>query len=156
MATCCRTLARRPAPAYRGEVPAGVVISLAEITAIGAGVVGSVLYGPALLRTARRAGVRLGLVAPDPPVLPPPVERLARDVQRIRSDLAVLDPHTPVARRRGVVAAYDDALRDACRALGLPDQLVDVPEGVDREVVRLEVEEQLVSAGLIGARTRGR
>ena len=84
------------------------------------------------------------------------MERLARDVQRIRADLAGLDPHTPVARRRGVVAAYDDALGDACRALGLPDQLVDLPEGLDREVVRLEVEEQLVSAGLIGARTRGR
>ena len=142
-------------PAYRGGVPAGVV-SLAAITAIGAGVVGSALYGPALLRTARRAAVRLGLVAPDPPMLPPAVERLARDVQRIRSDLATLDPHTPVARRRGVVAAYDDALVDACRALGLPDLLHDVPDGLDREVVRLEVEEQLVAAGLIGARTPGR
>jgi hypothetical protein len=84
------------------------------------------------------------------------VERLARDLHRIRTDLSALDPHTPVARRRGLVAAYDDALADACRAMGIADLLRDLPDGMDREVARLEVEEQLVDAGLIRARTPGR
>ena len=132
------------------------MLYLVWVTAVAAVVIGTVLHGPALARAARRTGVRLGLVAPDPPVLPPAVERLSRDVQRIRADLATLDPHTPVARRRGLVAAYDDALADACRALGIADVLGGLPDGLDREVARLEVEEQLVVAGLIPARTPGR
>ena len=59
----------------------------------------------------------------------------------------MLDPQTPVARRRGLLAAYDDALADACRALGLPDLLSDIPDGVERELARLEVEQELVEAG---------
>ncbi len=132
------------------------MLYLAGVTAVAAAVIATFLYGPAVPRAVRRLGVRRGLVAPDPPVLPPPVERLARDLQRIRSDLGALDPHTPVARRRGLVAAYDDALADACRAMGIADVLRDVPDGMDREVARLEVEEQLVVAGLIPARTPGR
>ncbi|WP_432477497.1 hypothetical protein [Nocardioides sp. GXQ0305] len=132
------------------------VVYLAGVTAVAAVVIAVFLYAPAGVRAVQRLGVRRGLIAPDPPVLPPRVERLARDLQRIRADLAGLDPHTPVARRRGVLAAYDDTLADACRAMGLVDPLADVPEGMDREVARLEVEELLVAAGLIPARTPGR
>ena len=132
------------------------MLYLAGVTAVAAVVIGAVLHAPAMVRAARRVGVRWGLVAPDVPVLPPTVERLAHDLQRLRSDLATLDPHTPVARRRGVVAAYDDALADACRAMGIADVLHDVPDGMEREMARLEVEEQLVVAGLIPARTPGR
>ena len=132
------------------------MLYLAVVTAVAATVIAMVLYAPAVVRAVRRLGVREGLVAPDPPFLPPPVERLARDLQRIRTDLSALDPHTPVARRRGLVAAYDDALADACRAMGIADVLRGVPDGMDREAARLEVEEQLVAAGLIRARTPGR
>ena len=132
------------------------IAQIAVVTALGAAVVAVVLHGPTLVRTGRRLGLRLGILAPDEPVLPQPVEQVARDVRRIRADLVVLDPQTPVARRRGLLAAYDDALADACRALGLPDLLGDVPDGVDRELARLEVEQGLVEAGLIPGRTPGR
>ena len=132
------------------------ILQIAAITAVGAVVVGAVLYAPAVVRAGRRLATRLGVLAPDEPVLPQPVERLASDVRRIRADLVVLDPQTPVARRRGLLAAYDDALADACRALGLPDLLSDLPDGVDRELARLEVEQELVEAGLIPGRTPGR
>jgi hypothetical protein len=132
------------------------VLYLVVVTAVAAVVIAGLLYGPALLRRSRPWAVRFGLVEPPPPVLPPRVDRLARDLLRIRSDLETLDPRTPVARRRGVLAAYDDALADACRAMGLDDLLHDVPDGLEREVARLEVEEQLVAAGLIPARTPGR
>ena len=132
------------------------VLFIAGVTATGAAVIAVILYASTLVRAGRRLGVRFGLLPPDEPTLPQPVERLASDVQRIRADLVVLDPHTPVARRRGLLAAYDEALADACRALGLPDLLSGVPNGVDREVVRLEVEQQLVEAGLIPGRTPGR
>ncbi|MGH3345949.1 MAG: hypothetical protein ACRDO4_03120 [Nocardioides sp.] len=131
------------------------LLYLGGITAVTAAVIAVVLYGSDLARLARTVGRRLGVIAPDPPSLPEPVERLARDVQRIRADLATMDPHTPVARRRGVLAAYDDALADACRALGIPDTLSGVADGVDREVARLEVEERLIRAGLIPDRTPG-
>jgi len=132
------------------------VLYLAGVTAAMAAVIAVLLHVSDLWHAARRMGVRLGVVAPDPPMLPEPVERLARDVQRIRADLVSLDPHTPVARRLGLLAAYDDALVDACCALGIPDTLSGVPDGLDRELARLEVEDQLVSAGLIPGRTPGR
>ena len=56
----------------------------------------------------------------------------------------------------GVLAAYDVVLVLACRALDVPDTLSGVPEGLEREVARLEVEERLVSVGLIPGRTPGR
>ena len=136
-------------------VPDGVLY-IAMVIAAAAGPIAVVLYARDLARLGRRAGVRLGLVPPPPERLPPPVERLARDVRRIRHDLVVLDPHTPVARRRGLLAAYDDALGDACRAMGLGDRLGDLPEGVERELARLEAEDLLVAAGLIPGRTPGR
>ena len=129
---------------------------IAGVTAAGAAVVAVALYASELVRADRRLGVRLGLLAPEAPALPEPVERVARDVQRIRADLGTLDPQTPVARRRGMIAAYDDALGDACRALGIPDTLAGVRDGMDREVARLEVEQQLVEAELIPGRTPGR
>ncbi len=134
----------------------GGLLSIAGMTAAAAAVIAVVLHLPALVRGSRRLARRLGLVEPEQPSLPEPVERLARDVRRIRTDLTALDPQAPVARRRGLLAAYDGALADACRALDLPDLLSGVPEGVDREVARLAVEERLVAAGLIPARTPGR
>jgi len=132
------------------------VLTIAGFTAVAAAVIAALLHARDLVDLGRRAGIRLGLVAPPPERLPEPVERLASDVQRIRADLVVLHPQTPVARRRGLLAAYDDVLVDACRALGLPDRISGVPEGVDRELARLEVEDSLVSAGLIPGRTPGR
>ena len=54
-----------------------------------------------------------------------------------------------MARRRGTVAAYDDLLAQAARALGVPDLLTELPEGTDRDAERLRLEHLLRDAGLV-------
>ena len=53
-----------------------------------------------------------------------------------------------MARHLGVVAAYDDALLGAARALDVPTSLAELPDGIDREVERLRLEHALERAGL--------
>ncbi|MEV0677697.1 hypothetical protein AB0I60_14355 [Actinosynnema sp. NPDC050436] len=77
-----------------------------------------------------------------------PVERLAADLRRVHRALADVRPGTPYARRAGARQAYDDLLAQACAAVGVAHRLDDVPEGLDREIERLRVEESLRRAGL--------
>lgn len=78
----------------------------------------------------------------------PPIERLAADLRRVRLLLARLPPGTPHARRAGARQAYDVLLAQACAAVEVPHRLAQLPEGVDREVERLRVEDCLRRAGL--------
>lgn len=151
-----RTLCGKRSRRYRGHVWSGV-LSLTVTIGVAAAVIGLVLYARELLGLARRALLRTGLVTAPPPTPPgPPVERLARDVERIHRDLIRLPAGTPLARRRGILAAYDDALADACRAMQVPQRLEELPAGVEREIERLRVEEALAATGIIPARTPGR
>ncbi|MEU4805855.1 hypothetical protein [Actinosynnema sp. NPDC023587] len=77
-----------------------------------------------------------------------PVERPAADLGRVRRALAQVEPGTPHARRAGVRQAYDVLLTLACAAVGVTHRLDVVPEGLDREIERLRVEESLRDAGL--------
>ena len=136
-----------------GRTLAGVwlgVLSIAVTTATGAAVIWLLLHARGLAGAARRGLQRAGVVEPDPPrPAGPPVERLAGDVLRIRRDLARLPRGCPVARRRGLVAAYDDALADSCRALGLPQRLAELPAGPERDAERTRVEVALADSGLV-------
>lgn len=117
-------------------------------TAVGAVVLGTALYGEQLLGAGARLGRRLGALPPAPPrPTGMPLERIARDLRRLRP-LTVHQAGVPVARHRGVVAAYDDALTDACRALGIRTDLRELPEGLARETERLRVEVALERAGV--------
>lgn len=78
----------------------------------------------------------------------PPIERLAADLRRVRRDLAGLKPGAPMVRRRAAHQAYDALLAQACTAVEVPHRLDEVPDGVEREVERLRVEEALRGAGL--------
>lgn len=78
----------------------------------------------------------------------PPIERLAADLRRVHRALAEFPPGTPAVRRRATRDAYDALLTQACTALDVPHQLDELPEGVDREVERLRVEEALRTAGV--------
>jgi hypothetical protein len=126
--------------------PSGGLVVLALVTLLLGVAVGGVLYqreiGALLRRLVRR-------VSP-PPELPPgpPIERVARDVRRLRAALLATTPGTPMARRIGVTRAYDDVLADACRALDVPDSLTGLPPGIERDAERLRVEHQLRAAGL--------
>lgn len=92
-------------------------------------------------------------VVPQPPEQPltsrPALERIAADLRRIRHDIVTVPPGLPVQRRDGLLEAYDDALADACRALGLPDTLHDLPLGPEREFERMRVEYLLEQQGLV-------
>jgi hypothetical protein len=101
------------------------------------------------MELARALGRRLGLLAPPPPrPAGPPIERIAADLQRIGSSIRDVAPGTPVARRRGWLAAYDDMLVAACRALELDQTLEQRRPGVGRDLERERVERMLVRAGL--------
>jgi len=78
----------------------------------------------------------------------PPIERLAADLRRVHTTIAECPPGTPAVRRRAARQAYDALLVQACAAVDVPHRLAALPEGVDREVERLRVEEALRTAGL--------
>jgi hypothetical protein len=126
------------------------ILVLVAVTAAIAGVLGAVWYADAVGHGARTLAQRLG-VLPAPPPVPdgPPIERLSRDLGRLRREVRQIPPGTPMARRVGLVAAYDDVLAQACRALAVPQDLDALPEGLEREVERIRLERALVDAGLL-------
>lgn len=77
-----------------------------------------------------------------------PIERLAADLRRVHRDLLDLAPDAPIVRRRATRQAYDALLAQACTAVGVNHELDAVPEGVEREMERLRLEECLRQAGL--------
>jgi hypothetical protein len=99
-----------------------------------------------IARAHRWARTRL---SPAPPVTEgPAIEDLARSLRRVRAQVLAPAPGTPMARRRGTTAAYEDLLLRAAHALGVEDTLSTVPEGTDREAERLRLEHLLREAGL--------
>lgn len=77
-----------------------------------------------------------------------PLERVAADLRRLARELAVVPSGTPVARRRGLLAAYDDVLIEAAEILQVPHELTTVPTDA-REVERLRLLSSLEAAGLV-------
>jgi hypothetical protein len=79
-----------------------------------------------------------------------PIERISADLRRIRARaLAQAQAQgTPVVQRRAILAAYDDALMDACRALGVDTDLDALNDDLERESERLRVEVRLERAGI--------
>jgi len=78
----------------------------------------------------------------------PPIEQLAADLRRVHHTIADCAPGTPAVRRRAAREAYDALLVQACAATDVPHHLDTLPDGVDREVERLRVEQALRTAGL--------
>jgi hypothetical protein len=99
------------------------------------------LRAPAVLRRVRE---RRGTPAPQEP----PIERVAADLRRVHRLLAGYPAGTPAARRFGTRQAYDELLTQACRQIGVPHRLAELPEGMDREIERLRVEHSLRERGL--------
>ncbi|TWP51799.1 hypothetical protein FKR81_13150 [Lentzea tibetensis] len=78
----------------------------------------------------------------------PPVEMIAADLRRVRRVLRFYQPGTPAVRRISARQAYDELLKQACLAVDVEHRLDTLPEGVDRDIERLRVEESLRCAGL--------
>lgn len=127
----------------------GGLLRVLLCTALAVTVVGGVLYGPQIASLAVRIARFLRLA---PPALPtregPPLERIATDLRRLRPEARRPCQGTAYAKRRGVLAAYDDLLLDACRALEVRTSLASLPEGLEREAERLRLESELERAGL--------
>jgi hypothetical protein len=105
-------------------------------------VVGGALYADSLGRFVQRHRRR-----PPQPV-GRPLERVVADVHRIRAEVLSPVPGASKVRRDATLAAYDDVLAEACRALGLPDHLTCLPHGTDRDAERLHTEWLLEQAGV--------
>jgi hypothetical protein len=127
----------------------GGVLYLTEVTMVGAAAVWCGLNLHRLGALGVRLGRRLRLL---PPVMPAPtgmrIERIVADLRRIRPQAMRPATGTPMVRRVAIVAAYDDALLDACRALGVPTELDRITDALERESERLRAEHELAKAGV--------
>ena len=90
-------------------------------------------------------------VAPLPAPRPRrPLEDVAADVRRLTHELSVVPGGMPMARRRGLLAAYDDVLVEAADLLEVPQQLTATPPA-HRELERMRLVGSLEAAGLVVA-----
>jgi uncharacterized heparinase superfamily protein len=77
-----------------------------------------------------------------------PIEQLAADLRRVHKLLVQCPDGTPMVRRVATRNAYDELLRQACTAVDVRHELDELPEGMERDMERLRVEEALRAAGL--------
>ena len=126
------------------------VLMLGLITLGVIAVVWCVYNGPRLGAWAIRAGRLLRILPPPPPTpLGMPIERISADLRRIRVRTMTQAEGLPMVQRRAILAAYDDALLDACRALGVHTDLEAMNDDLDRESERLRTEVQLERSGIV-------
>jgi hypothetical protein len=105
---------------------------------------------PAYRARALRIGRAMHLAAPPAPVPSgPPIERIAHDARRIRTEIRQAPEGIPIAKLRGWYEAYDDVLVTACHCLGLKERLGVLPEGPEHDLERQRVERMLEETGLL-------
>src|SRR5215207_8568463 len=102
--------------------------------------------GPVLRRVHRIADRRRSARNPSPGRRP--LQVVAADVRRLARSLALVPAGAPMARRRALVAAYDDVLVEAALQLEVPHLLRTTPEGRPRDLERLRLVAALEAAGL--------
>jgi hypothetical protein len=124
---------------YLGSIVAGVVGAVA-----GLGWLARWLFGSARLPVPLRRRVQ---EPPGPEHRP--LEAVAADLRRLGRQLARVPAGAPMARRRGLQAAYDDVLVEAAELLEVPHTMTGTPPGLARDVERLRVRAALADAGLV-------
>jgi len=125
------------------------VVDLALITVGVVTALWLIAHAADILELSIRAGEAVGLVKT--PARPPegmPLERIVADLRRIRPQARMPEMGTPMAKRRAIVAAYDEVLCDACRALDVPTELHLITDALERESERLRTEHELELAGV--------
>ncbi|WP_409329053.1 hypothetical protein [Trujillonella humicola] len=124
---------------------AGALLQLALLTAALVasfgllGLLTGLFCGTVRLRTRRRR-------AEDP--VHRPLQQVAADLRRLAHQLALVPAGAPVARRRGLQAAYDDVLVEAAALLEVPHAMTLTPAGPARDTERARLQAGLASAGL--------
>jgi hypothetical protein len=125
------------------------VVDLALITLGVVGALWTIAHAGDIRGFGIRCARRLGLVKAPPPYLDAmPIERIAADLRRIRKQARSPAMGMPMARRSAIVAAYDEALLEACRALDVPTELGQITDALERESERLRTEYGLEQAGV--------
>ncbi len=125
---------------------AGALLQLALLTlglvaAFGLlGLLTGLFCGTVRLRPRRRGA--------DSPVHRP-LQHVAADLRRLARELALVPAGAPVARRRGLQAAYDDVLVEAAALLEVRHTMTLTPAGVARDAERLRLQAALTDAGLV-------
>ncbi len=120
---------------------AGPLVLFAVVSLAPSALFWCALRVPVIYRFVRRKFAK-----PQPQGLP--IERLAADLRRVHRLLVECQPGTPAARRLGTRQAYDELLRQACREVEVPHLLDGLPEGLDRDIERLRIEQTLRDHGL--------
>jgi hypothetical protein len=138
-------------PTYRRTMP-DEAWGITELALITAGVI-LTLWTIAHLADVLERGDRVArflkiVKSPAPAPAGMPIERIAADLRRIRPQALLPTTGMPMARRRAIVAAYDEALLDACRALDVPTDLDRLTDALERESERLRTEAELARAGV--------
>jgi len=105
----------------------------------------------AALRAAARRHPVGSRTAPQP-VVPSsrprrPLHVVAADLRRLTRELEMVPGGLPMARRRGLLAAYDDVLVEAAELLEVPHTLTTLPRA-GRELERMRLLATLEAAGL--------
>jgi hypothetical protein len=128
----------------------GGVLRILAAVVLAAVLFGSLLYAHKIATASVRIGRFLRLL-PAPPPTPSghPLERIVQDLRRLQPEARHPGEGMPIEKLRGVVAAYDDLLLEACRAVEVSTSLVSLPEGLERESERLRVEYELERAGIL-------
>lgn len=129
-----------------------VVIGLLEVVGISLVPVAAIfvfIHSPEIFERTVVLGRRVHLMrSPPGPPTGPPIEKLAADLRRLRPEARSPRPGVRMAKQKGIVAAYDEALVATARTLEVPTTLADLPVGLDREAERLRLEDALETAGL--------
>ena len=130
-----------------------MVTSLIHFGAIVGGVVGPVALAGYVARLVFGSAQlpRLLRRRPEQPPAPAgrPLEQVAADLRRLGGQLARVPAGAPMARRRGLQAAYDDVLVEAAELLAVPHTLTDRPDGRARDAERLRLRVAVSGAGLV-------
>jgi hypothetical protein len=77
-----------------------------------------------------------------------PLEVVAADLRRLARELSMVPGGMPMARRRGLLAAFDDVLVEAAELLEVPNQLTAEPPA-SRELERIRLLASVEAAGLV-------
>jgi hypothetical protein len=131
---------------YRRSMPdeAWGVVDLTLITIGLIGALWMIAHAVEIMEFGIRCGRAIGLGKPAPPA----PAGMPIDLRRIRVQARRPVTGMPMARRRAIAAAYDDALLDACRALDVPTELDRISDDLERESERLRTEAELERAGV--------
>jgi hypothetical protein len=78
-----------------------------------------------------------------------PIEQIAHNVRRLGTEWHGGHPGRSWVKSEALRRSYDEALDEACRALEVSTDLLDLEPGTERDAERMRVEHLLTTGGLV-------